>query len=86
MEDNNNREQKKRLDIKKYEPIRDKDTIDLIMADMSENKIYPSDALKAVLLQRIGKVNVQKYLVEKFQETKDKIEHKINKRTKKETK
>ena len=80
------KEQKKRLDIKKYEPIRDKETIDLIIADMSENKIYPSDALKAILLQKIGKVNVQKYLVEKFQETKDKIEHKINKRNKKETK
>lgn len=80
----NKENNKKRLDLNKYEPIKDKETVDLIMADMSENKIYPSDALKAVLLQRIGKVSVQKYLVEKFQETKDKIEHRTSKKNKKE--
>ena len=80
------KKEKKRLDLKKYEPIRDKETVDLIMAEMAENKIFPSDALKGVILQKIGKVTVQKYLVEKFQETKDKIEHKTKKNNKKETK
>jgi hypothetical protein len=50
------------------------------MQEMKENKIYPSDALKGVILTRINKLKIQKYLVEKFQETKDKIEHKIFKK------
>lgn len=69
-------ETKKRLDLKKYETIKDKETVDLIMAEMKENKIFPSDALRGIILQRIGKVKIQKYLVEKFQETRDKIERK----------
>jgi len=78
-------ENKKRIDLSKYEPIKDKETVDLILSEMKENKIFPSDALRGVILQRIGKVKVQQYLVEKFQETKDKIEHrnKKNKGTKK---
>lgn len=79
-------ENKKRLDLSKYEPIRDKETVDLIMLDMKENKIFPSDALKGFILQRIGKVKVQKYLVEKFQETRDKIENRTSKKDNKETK
>ncbi len=73
------KENKKKLDLSKYEPIKDKETVDIIMADMKENKIFPSDALKGVILQRIGKIKVQKYLVEKFQETRDKIERKQKK-------
>lgn len=80
MEEKKLEENKKRLDLKKYEPIQDIETIDLIMQEMKENKIYPSDALKGVILTRINKLKVQKYLVEKFQETKDKIEHKISKK------
>ena len=53
------------------------------MQDMKKNKIFPSDALRGVILQKITKIKVQKYLVEKFKETKDKIEHKINKGAKK---
>lgn len=79
-------EKKKRLDLSRYEPINNKETVDIIMADMEEDKIFPSDALKGVILQRIQKVSVQKYLVEKFQETRDKIEHKTKKSNKKETK
>lgn len=74
-------ENKKRIDLSKYEPIKDKETVDLILSEMRENKIFPSDALKGVILQRIGKVKVQQYLVEKFQETKDRIEHRKNKGT-----
>lgn len=76
----NKQENKKRLDLKKYEPIKDIETVDLIMKEMAENKIYPSDALRGVILTRINKVKVQEYLVNKFQETKDKIEHKISKK------
>ena len=72
-------ENKKRIDLSKYEPIKDKETVDLILSEMKENKIFPSDALRGVILQRIGKVKVQQYLVEKFQETKDKIEHRNRK-------
>lgn len=75
-------ENKKKLDLSKYEPIRDKETIDHILSDMKKDKIFPSDALKGFILQRIQKINVQKYLIEKFQETKDKIEKKISKRNK----
>ena len=83
----NNKNSKKRLDLSRYESIKDKDTVDNILEDMRLNKIYPSDSLKGVILQRIGKVSIQKYLVEKFQETKDKIEKKTSKRVdKKETK
>ena len=78
----NKEETKKKLDLKKYETIKDKETVDLIMADMKENKIFPSDALKGIILQRIGKIKVQKYLVEKFQETRDKIERKQKKTAK----
>ena len=85
MEENQNN--KKRLDLSRYESIKDKNTVDNILEDMRINKIYPSDSLKGVILQRIGKVSIQKYLVEKFQETKDKIEKKTSKRVdKKETK
>lgn len=73
-------EKKKRLDLSRYEPINDKSTVDIIIADMAEEKIFPSDALRGVILQRIRKVSVQKYLVEKFQETKDKIQHKTTKK------
>ena len=80
------KKEKKRLDLKKYEPIKDKETVDLIMAEMAENKIYPSDALKGVILLRIRKGKVQEYLVQRFQETRDKIEHKSKKNNKKEDK
>ena len=79
-------ENKKRLDLSRYEPINSKDTIDIIMADMEESKIFPSDSLKIFLLQNIKKISVQKYLVEKFKETRDKIEHRTGKNNKKETK
>ena len=78
---------KKKVDLKKYGKIQDTETVDLILAEMRENKIFPSDALKGVILQNIGKVKVQKYLVEKFQEVRDKIEHKTSrKNNSKETK
>lgn len=80
MEEKKLDENKKRLDLKKYEPIQDIETVDLIMQEMKENKIYPSDALRGVILTKINKLKVQKYLVEKFQETRDKIEHRISKR------
>ena len=80
MEEKKLEENKKRLDLKKYEPIQDIETIDLIMQEMKENKIFPSDTLRGVILTRINKIKVQKYLVEKFQETKDKIEHKTSKK------
>lgn len=80
MEEKKLDENKKRLDLKKYEPIQDIETVDLIMQEMKENKIYPSDALRGVILTKINKLKVQKYLVEKFQETRNKIEHRISKR------
>ena len=80
MEEKKQEENKKRLDLKKYEPIQDIETVDLIMQEMKENKIFPSDALRGVILTRINKIKVQKYLVEKFQETRDKIEHKTSKK------
>ncbi len=81
-------ETKKRLDLSKYEPIQDRETVDLIMSEMKDNKIFPSDALRGVILQRIRKHKVQEYLIKRFQETKDKIEHRIdrNNNRKKETK
>ena len=75
----NKQENKKRIDLSKYEPIQDIETVDLILSEMKENKIYPSDALKGVILQKIRKTKVQMYLVEKFQETKDRISHKKQK-------
>lgn len=80
MEEKKLEENKKRLDLKKYEPIQDIETVDLIMQEMKDNKIYPSDALRGVILTRINKFKVQKYLVEKFQEVRDKIEHKTAKK------
>ena len=80
MEEKKLEENKKKLDLKKYEPIQDTETIDLILAEMKENKIFPSDALKGFILTKINKIKVQKYLVEKFQETKDKIERKTAKK------
>ena len=80
MEEKKLDENKKRLDLKKYEPIQDIETVDLIMQEMKENKIYPSDALRGVILTKINKLKVQKYLVEKFQETRNKIEHRTSKR------
>ena len=83
MEEKKLEENKKRLDLKKYEPIQDIETVDLIMQEMKENKIFPSDALRGVILTRINKLKVQKYLVEKFQETRDKIEHKTSRKNNK---
>ena len=80
MEEKKQEENKKRLDLKKYEPIQNIETVDLIMQEMKENKIFHSDALRGVILTRINKIKVQKYLIEKFQETKDKIEHKTSKK------
>ena len=80
MEQEKEKKEQKRLDLQKYEPINSIETVDLIMEEMKTNKIFPSDALKGVVLQRIRKIKVQNYLVEKFQETKDKIEHRINKK------
>jgi hypothetical protein len=66
MEQEREKKEQKRLDLQKYEPINSIEIVDLIMEEMKTNKIFPSDALKGVVLQRIRKIKVQNYLVEKI--------------------